>query len=83
MAVVLAHTFDKPEAQCRGWEGITAMPGRSMLGTWRNFARAMQGTHVLLKAAHLWLRGRWGGPVRHKAEAYARLRDFPALPRLR
>ena len=72
---VLAHLFLNPG---HGYNG-NIVP-LDTLGTWRNFRAKTKHPESLL--AFGWGDGA-GGPTEKMLENYARIKDFPALPRLR
>jgi alpha-mannosidase len=72
---VLAHLFLNPG---HGYNG-NIVP-LDTLGTWRNFRAKTKHPESLL--AFGWGDGA-GGPTEKMLENYARLKDFPAMPRLR
>lgn len=72
---VVAHSFDNPGADYNG--DVTP---RDLLGTWRNFKGKRRHRESLFSFG--WGDG-GGGPTGKMLENYARLRDFPSLPRLR
>ena len=74
-SAVTAHLFLNPG---HGYNG-NIVP-RDTLGTWREFRGKTRHPETLL--AFGWGDGA-GGPSEKMLENYARLRDFPALPRLR
>ncbi len=72
---VVAHSFDNPGADYNG--DVTP---RDLLGAWRNFKGKRRHRESLFSFG--WGDG-GGGPTGKMLENYARLRDFPSLPRLR
>jgi alpha-mannosidase len=72
---VRAHFFRNPGSDYNG--DVTPF---DLLGTWRNFAGRRRHPESLF--AFGWGDG-GGGPSEDMLESYDRLRDFPALPRLR
>ena len=74
-STVTVHTFFNPG---HGYNGNIAP--MDTLGTWKNFRGKTQHNESLLSFG--WGDGA-GGPSEKMLENYARIRDFPALPRLR
>ena len=72
---VVAHTFDNPGTDYNG--DIAPL---DLHGTWRNFGGKRHHPESLFSFG--WGDG-GGGPSEKMLENYARLRDFPAMPRLR
>jgi alpha-mannosidase len=72
---VVAHTFENPGTDYNG----DVVP-RDLYGTWRNFGGKRFHQESLFSFG--WGDG-GGGPSEQMLENYARLRDFPAMPRLR
>jgi alpha-mannosidase len=72
---VIAHDFENPGQDYNG--DIT--PG-DVLGTWRNFEGKRRHPESLFSFG--WGDG-GGGPTERMLENYARLKGFPAMPRLR
>jgi alpha-mannosidase len=72
---VVAHTFENPGTDYNG----DVVP-RDLYGTWRNFGGKRHHRESLFSFG--WGDG-GGGPSEQMLENYARLRDFPAMPRLR
>src|ERR687890_299958 len=72
---VIAHTFENPGTDYNG----DIVP-RDVLGTWRNFGGKRYHNESLFSFG--WGDG-GGGPSEKMLENFARLRDFPAMPRLR
>lgn len=72
---ITAHTFNNPG---HGYNG-NIVP-RDTLGTWKNFRGKTRHNESLFSFG--WGDGA-GGPSARMLENYARIRDFPALPRLR
>lgn len=72
---VLAHHFDNPGQDYNG--NVTP---HDLLGTWRNFRGKRYHPESLFSFG--WGDG-GGGPSEEMLENYARLKEFPALPRLR
>ncbi|MEW6636367.1 MAG: alpha-mannosidase [Actinomycetota bacterium] len=72
---VVAHTFENPGMDYNG--DISPL---DLYGTWRNFRGKRRHPETLLSFG--WGDG-GGGPSEKMLENYARLRDFPAMPRLR
>ena len=72
---VLVHTFKNPGTDYNG----DICPD-DLLGTWKSFRGKRRHTESLFSFG--WGDG-GGGPTEKMLESYARLKDFPALPRLR
>ena len=72
---VVAHSFDNPGIDYNG----DVVP-HDLLGTWRNFRGKRHHPETLFSFG--WGDG-GGGPSERMLEAYGRLKEFPALPRLR
>ncbi|HEX2181978.1 MAG TPA: alpha-mannosidase [Rubrobacteraceae bacterium] len=72
---VVAHTFENPGTDYNG----DVIP-RDLYGTWRNFKGKRYHGESLFSFG--WGDG-GGGPSERMLENYARLRNFPAMPRLR
>jgi alpha-mannosidase len=72
---VVAHTFENPGTDYNG----DIVP-RDLYGTWRNFGGKRHHQESLFSFG--WGDG-GGGPSEQMLENFARLRDFPAMPRLR
>jgi alpha-mannosidase len=72
---VVAHTFENPGTDYNG-----DIAPRDVLGTWRNFGGKRYHNESLFSFG--WGDG-GGGPSEKMLENFARLRDFPAMPRLR
>jgi alpha-mannosidase len=72
---VVAHTFENPGTDYNG----DIVP-RDLHGTWRNFGGKRYHPESLFSFG--WGDG-GGGPSEKMLENFARLRDFPAMPRLR
>ena len=72
---VVAHFFDNPGADYNG--DISA---HDLYGTWRNFKGKRHHPESLFSFG--WGDG-GGGPSEKMLENYSRLKDFPAMPRLR
>ena len=72
---VVAHHFDNPGQDYNG--NITP---HDLLGTWRNFKGKRRHPESIFSFG--WGDG-GGGPSEEMLENYARLKDFPSLPRLR
>lgn len=72
---VVAHSFDNPGTDYNG--DVTP---HDLLGAWRNFKGKRRHSESLFSFG--WGDG-GGGPTAKMLENHARLRDFPALPRLR
>lgn len=72
---VLAHTFKNPGADYNG-----DVSPDELLATWRNFKGKRRHGESLFSFG--WGDG-GGGPSAKMLENYSRLKDFPALPRLR
>ena len=72
---VVAHTFENPGTDYNG-----DIAPRDLYGTWRNFGGKRYHTESLFSFG--WGDG-GGGPSEKMLENFARLRDFPAMPRLR
>src|SRR5215207_8687832 len=72
---VVAHTFENPGTDYNG-----DIAPRDLHGTWRNFKGKRYHGESLFSFG--WGDG-GGGPSEKMLENYARLRDFPAMPRLR
>lgn len=72
---VVAHTFENPGMDYNG-----DVAPRDLHGTWRNFKGKRCHRESLFSFG--WGDG-GGGPSEKMLENYARLRDFPAMPRLR
>ena len=73
--VVTAHDFENPGQDYNG--NITP---KDVLGTWRNFEGKRRHPESLFSFG--WGDG-GGGPTEQMLENYARLKSFPAMPRLR
>src|SRR5215210_4202561 len=71
---VLTHTFENPGTDYNG-----DIAPRDVLGTWRNFGGKRYHNESLFSFG--WGDG-GGGPSEKMLENFARLRDFPAMPRL-
>jgi alpha-mannosidase len=74
-STVIAHDFDNPGQDYNG--NITP---RDIYGTWRNFEGKRHHPESLFSFG--WGDG-GGGPSEQMLENYARLKEFPAMPRLR
>ena len=72
---VITHTFENPGTDYNG-----DIAPRDVLGTWRNFGGKRYHNESLFSFG--WGDG-GGGPSEKMLENFARLRDFPAMPRLR
>jgi len=72
---VVAHTFENPGTDYNG-----DIAPRDLYGTWRNFGGKRYHQESLFSFG--WGDG-GGGPSEQMLENFARLRDFPAMPRLR
>lgn len=72
---VTAHTFDNPGTDYNG-----DVAPHDLLGIWRNFMGKRRHPESLFSFG--WGDG-GGGPTEQMLENYARLKDFPAMPRLR
>jgi alpha-mannosidase len=72
---VLTHTFENPGTDYNG-----DIAPRDVLGTWRNFGGKRYHNESLFSFG--WGDG-GGGPSEKMLENFARLRNFPAMPRLR
>ncbi|BBL79479.1 alpha-mannosidase [Rubrobacter xylanophilus] len=72
---VVAHSFDNPGIDYNG----DVVP-HDICGTWRNFRGKRHHPETLFSFG--WGDG-GGGPSERMLEAYGRLKEFPALPRLR
>ncbi|CAN5779896.1 glycoside hydrolase family 38 C-terminal domain-containing protein [soil metagenome] len=72
---VLTHTFENPGTDYNG-----DIAPRDVLGTWSNFGGKRYHNESLFSFG--WGDG-GGGPSEEMLENFARLRDFPAMPRLR
>jgi alpha-mannosidase len=72
---VVAHTFENPGTDYNG-----DVAPRDLYGTWRNFGGKRNHAESLFSFG--WGDG-GGGPSEEMLENFARLRDFPAMPRLR
>lgn len=72
---VVAHTFENPGTDYNG-----DLAPRDLHGTWRNFAGKRKHPESLFSFG--WGDG-GGGPSEKMLENYARLRVFPAMPRLK
>src|SRR5829696_6386749 len=72
---VVAHTFENPGTDYNG----DIAPG-DLYGTWRNFGGKRYHQESLFSFG--WGDG-GGGPSEQMLENFARLRDFPTMPRLR
>lgn len=72
---VVAHTFENPGTDYNG----DIVP-RDLYGTWRNFGGKRYHQESLFSFG--WGDG-GGGPSEQMLENFARLRDFPTMPRLR
>jgi alpha-mannosidase len=72
---VVAHTFENPGTDYNG-----DIAPRDLYGTWRNFSGKRYHTESLFSFG--WGDG-GGGPSEKMLENFARLRDFPTMPRLR
>jgi alpha-mannosidase len=72
---VVAHFFDNPGADYNG-----DVSAHDLYGTWRNFKGKRHHPESLFSFG--WGDG-GGGPSEKMLENYSRLRDFPAMPRLR
>lgn len=72
---IVAHSFDNPGVDYNG-----DVAPRDLLGTWRNFGGKRSHSESLFSFG--WGDG-GGGPTGKMLENYSRLRNFPALPRLR
>lgn len=72
---IVAHSFDNPGVDYNG-----DVAPRDLLGTWRNFGGKRSHPESLFSFG--WGDG-GGGPTGKMLENYSRLRNFPALPRLR
>ncbi len=72
---VIAHTFENPGTDYNG--DIAPL---DVHGTWRNFKGKRHYPETMFSFG--WGDG-GGGPSEKMLESYARLRDFPAMPRLR
>jgi alpha-mannosidase len=72
---VIAHTFENPGTDYNG--DIAPL---DLHGTWRNFRGKRRHPESIFSFG--WGDG-GGGPSEKMLENYARLRDFPAMPRLR
>ena len=72
---VVAHHFDNPGQDYNG--NVTP---QDLLGTWRNFEGKRRHPESIFSFG--WGDG-GGGPSEEMLENYTRLKDFPALPRLR
>ena len=73
--VVIAHDFENPGRDYNG--NITP---KDVFGTWRNFEGKRRHPESLFSFG--WGDG-GGGPTERMLENYARLKSFPAMPRLR
>ncbi len=72
---VVAHAFENPGTDYNG-----DVAPRDLLGTWRNFRGKRRHPESLFSFG--WGDG-GGGPTEQMLENYERLKEFPALPRLR
>ncbi|MGI9049222.1 MAG: alpha-mannosidase [Rubrobacteraceae bacterium] len=72
---LVAHDFENPGQDYNG--NVTP---RDLFGTWRNFEGKRRHPESIFSFG--WGDG-GGGPSEEMLENYARLKDFPALPRLR
>src|SRR5918994_3049866 len=72
---VVAHTFENPSTDYNG-----DVAPLDLYGTWRNFDGKRYHRESLFSFG--WGDG-GGGPSERMLESYARLREFPAMPRLR
>src|SRR5215210_1461923 len=72
---IVAHTFENPGTDYNG-----DIAPRDLHGTWRNFEGKRYHGESLFSFG--WGDG-GGGPSEKMLENYARLRDFPVIPRLR
>jgi alpha-mannosidase len=72
---VVAHTFENPGTDYNG-----DIAPRDVLGTWRNFGGKRYHAESLFSFG--WGDG-GGGPSEKMLENFARLQNFPAMPRLR
>jgi alpha-mannosidase len=72
---VVAHTFENPGTDYNG-----DVAPLDLYGTWRNFDGKRYHRESLFSFG--WGDG-GGGPSERMLESYARLREFPAMPRLR
>jgi alpha-mannosidase len=72
---VVTHTFENPGTDYNG-----DIAPRDLYGTWRNFGGKRYRNESLFSFG--WGDG-GGGPSEKMLENFARLRDFPAMPRLR
>jgi alpha-mannosidase len=72
---VVAHTFENPGTDYNG-----DIAPRDLHGTWRNFKGKRYHRESLFSFG--WGDG-GGGPSEKMLENYARLKDFPAMPRLK
>ncbi len=72
---VVAHDFENPGQDYNG-----NLAPLDLLGTWRNFEGKRRHPESIFSFG--WGDG-GGGPSEEMLENYARLKDFPALPRLR
>ena len=72
---VITHTFENPGTDYNG-----DIAPHDVLGTWRNFGGKRYHNESLFSFG--WGDG-GGGPSEKMLENFARLRDFPAMPRLR
>ena len=72
---VVAHTFENPGTDYNG-----DIAPRDLYGTWRNFGGRRYHQESLFSFG--WGDG-GGGPSEQMLENFARLRDFPTMPRLR
>src|ERR687894_690102 len=74
-STVLAHSFDNPGQDYNG--NVRPL---DLLGTWKNFEGKRRHPETLFSFG--WGDG-GGGPTEEMLENYARLKSFPAMPRLR
>ena len=74
-STVTAHAFDNPGQDYNG--NVRPL---DLLGTWRNFEGKRRHPETLFSFG--WGDG-GGGPTEEMLENYARLKSFPAMPRLR
>ena len=74
-STVLAHSFDNPGQDYNG--NVRPL---DLLGTWKNFEGKRRHPETIFSFG--WGDG-GGGPTEEMLENYSRLKDFPAMPRLR
>jgi alpha-mannosidase len=74
-STVTAHTFDNPGQDYNG-----NIRPHDVYGTWKNFEGKLRHPETLFSFG--WGDG-GGGPTEQMLENYARLKSFPAMPRLR